>query len=183
MGIFDKPWETCGNFCQDPVTLFVLSAASTAFSVFGAISEGQAAKNEASYQSQIAGQNAETAKQQTRAAVEKQDMERRMRRGTAMASGGASGVGVESFGDVLQMNAQNEALDILTLKSEGLLQQRNFNNDANLANARGKNAVTGSYIKAGSALLGGASKLYTPSSASDLKVPKATKIGSVQTGY
>lgn len=46
--LFDKPWETMGGFCQDPVTAMMV--VSTAVSTLGAISEGQAASAEADYQ-------------------------------------------------------------------------------------------------------------------------------------
>lgn len=90
----------------------------------------QAAADE--YNRTIALQNAEIVGQQTQAAMEKADRERRLRMGAARASGGASGVGLESFGDILQSSATQETLDLLTIKSEGALKKREFTTQAEL---------------------------------------------------
>jgi len=143
------------GFCREPITIAMV--ASTAFQAIGAIQQGQAAKAEADYNAQIAEQNAAITRQQTEAAVDKQDRERRLRAGAARAGAGASGIGIESFGDVLSSSAMQEELDLLTLKSDGLLQERNFKNEATLSRTRGKNAQKQGYMKAASAVLGGAS--------------------------
>jgi len=169
--LFDKPWETMGGFCQDPVTMMVISAGMQAMS---AIQEGQAASANAKYESQVAMRNSEISQQQTAQALETQDRERRMRRGTAMANAGASGVGIESFGDILSSSAVQEQMDLLNIKNEGLLQQQNFESEAAFAKAKGKMAKNQSYMKAGTAILGGASSMYSP------KAPE--NFGRVKTG-
>jgi hypothetical protein len=148
------------NECCDPVT--AITIASAAFSAVGAIRQGNAAKAEADYQAQIAEQNRGIVAQQTQAQLEVQDRERRIRRGRSIASSGASGVGIESFGDILASNAEQERLDVLTIQSEGLLRQNNYTQEANLARARGSNAQTSGYIGAASSVLGAASSLYKP---------------------
>lgn len=137
-----------------------LSVAGTAFSVLGAIQEGQAASAQADYQAQVANRNAEISAQQTKEALETQDRERRLRRGAAIAAGGASGVGIDSFGDILSSSAMQEEMDLLNIKQQGLLQQQNFESEARFAKAQGKQAKTASYMKAGTALIGGASDLF-----------------------
>lgn len=143
----------CSEIC-DPVTMTVLAVGVQAF---GQIQQGQAAKRSADYNAAISRQNAETTRQQTEARKETQDRERRLRLGANIASGGASGVGSEAFGDVMASNAMQEELDLLTLESEGLLQARDFEAQANLQKAEGRQALTSSIIGAGSTILGGVS--------------------------
>ena len=150
----------CDMVC-DPVTIMVV--ASTAMSAMSSIKEGQAASSEAKYQSTIADQNATRAREQTNADLETQDKDRRLRRGASVASAGASGVGVDSFGDVMASSAMQEQLDMLTIKSNGLLAERGFEADASLAKARGANAKSASYLSAATSIIGGASNLYSPS--------------------
>lgn len=142
--------------CCDPVTMTIVA---TGFQALSSIQQGQAAKAEADYNATIARQNAETTRQQTIAAKETQDRERRIRRGTAIAGAGASGAGIESFGDILSSSAQQEALDLLTLESEGLLRARDYEAQASLYKTQGQNAMNSAIIGAGSQILGGASKL------------------------
>lgn len=144
------------GFCRDPITMMVIS---TAFQAIGAIQQGQAAKAEADYNATIAEQNAAITRQQTQAQLDTQDRERRLRAGAAMAAAGASGTGIESYGDILQSSAMQEELDLLTLKSEGLLRERDFTNQASVLKAQGKNAERSGYMQAASAVLGGATKM------------------------
>ena len=130
-----------------------LSLAGTVLSAVGTLREGAAAKETAKFNARVAEQNAETVRQQTIAQTETQDRERRIRRGRAIARGGASGVGIESFGDVLASSAEQERLDLLTLESEGLLRQRDFETEAELQRSAGDNAFTNSVFGAGSTLL------------------------------
>lgn len=150
----------CGgsDLVCDPVTAMVV--ASTAMSTMSAIQEGQAAAAQADYQSDVALRNQEISAQQTEEALETQDRERRLRRGAAIAGSGASGVGTESFGDILSSSAIQEEMDLLNIKQQGLLQQQNFQSESDFAKMQGKQAKTASYMKAGTALLGGASKMY-----------------------
>lgn len=152
---------TCSELC-DPVT--ALAIASTGFKVFSAIQEGQAA-------SSIAERNAEIAKAQTSQQLEVQDRERRLRRGANIASAGASGVGIESFGDILQSSAIQEEMDLLNIKSEGLLKQQRFESEASQAKSK-------MYTNVGSAILGGASSLYGGSSKSPSGTGSYGSVGS-----
>lgn len=135
--------------CQGPLTI-----ASVAFTAFGKIQEGRAAKSAADFNAQVAQRNADISEQQTQARKETQDRERRLRAGANIAAGGASGVGIESFGDVLADNAAQEELDLLTIESEGLLQKQNFEIEASQQKAAGSSALTSSIIGAGTSILG-----------------------------
>ena len=143
---------SCEHIC-DPMTI-----AMVGLQAFGKVQEGRAAKQSADYNAAIARQNAETTKQQTQAALDKQDRERRLRLGANIAASGASGVGMESFGDIMASSAMQEELDMLTLESEGLLKARDYEASANLYKAEGSNAMSSAIIGAGSSVLGGVNK-------------------------
>lgn len=104
------------------------------------IRQQQAAADAAEYNQKIAQQNAELVGQQTQAALEKQDRERRLRMGAARAASGASGIGLENFGDILQSSAAQEELDLLTIQSEGALRQREFTTQSDLLGAQAAGA-------------------------------------------
>jgi hypothetical protein len=153
----------------------VLTAASTAFSVIGAIQQGnaQAAQYEAEAQTRdynaTVAKNSELAANQQTAARE--DAERRQRRimlGTARASSAQSGLGdTGSILDLFDQTAITSELDILNSRYEGNLAAKGYGEQAVLerfgaANAR-SNASTAkraSWLNAGSALLSGASNGY-----------------------
>jgi len=141
--------------CFDPITIALV--ASTALGGMSAIQEGKAQAQAARTNAEIAEQNAETTKQQTAAAVDKQDRERRLRMGSARAGAGASGVGAESFGDILQSSAAAEELDLLTLKTEGILKEQDFINEAGIQRTKAKTAKQQGRLKAASSILSGTS--------------------------
>jgi hypothetical protein len=152
----------------------VLSLASTGLGMLGGLVSSSAdqatlrAQQSASrYNQQIALQNASIAEQQTAAEMEKQDRMRRLRLGSARAAAGAGGRGMTgSILDVMQDNIAQETLDLLTIKSEGLLRQQTFKNEATLlgmeASSLGgqiKSTKAAGYLGAASSMFGGASKL------------------------
>lgn len=92
----------------------------------------QAQINASRYNRDVALQNAKITQGQTQAALDKGDREMRLRQGAAFAAGGASGVGLSSFEDILFSSAQQEELDLLTIQSEGSLKERGFTNTAAL---------------------------------------------------
>lgn len=125
----------CFSECRDPLTI-----ASVGLSVVGGMMEQraiasqtaaqtaalQAQANAARYNAELNQQNAQIARGQTEAEMDKADRERRLRMGTMRAGAGASGVGSESFGDLLMSSAMQEELDLLTIQSEGMLRERNY---------------------------------------------------------
>ena len=172
--ITGRPSE-CSELC-DPMT--ALAIIGTGMQALGAIQQGNAAKAEADYQAGISEQNADISAQQTAAAVEVQDRERRLRRGANIAKAGASGTGLDSFGDILASNAMQEKLDIMTLESEGLLQRRNFEADAALSKARGKSAQMSGYISAGTKVLGGFSSFGSSGKLGNQKIETTDYLSS-----
>lgn len=101
--------------------------------------EAQAAADR--FNADIAAQNAEIVEGQTRAELEKADRERRLRLGANIASSGGSGVGMDSALDILQDNAAQEELNLLTIESEGLLRQREFTTQEELLRASASNTA------------------------------------------
>lgn len=149
------------------------SAASSVVSAFGSIFSGQAQQSAANYNAQIQLKNAQQAKinsqiaaQAGNAQVESQGFRNRAMAGSIKASEGASGIDVNSgsFSDVQRSQRELGQLDALTIRSNATreaygyaTQAQSYQEKAALEKAQGENAVTGSYINAGSSLLNGAS--------------------------
>lgn len=133
----------------------IASIGGTIFSAIGSMQQSSAEAASAEYNAAISERNAQIARQQTKADLEKQDRERRLRVGAAIARGGASGIGVESFGDIMQSSAAQEELDLLTIKSEGLLREQSYMQDASLSRMNAKSTKTAGMIGAGTELLTG----------------------------
>ena len=162
-------------------------AASAAVSAVGAIQQGQAQKASYDSQAQAneynakvqennaiyARNNADSANQQASAKEELQRRRFAAVQGQANAGVAQSGTGFGgSNADVLKQNAINAELDALNIRYEGDLQSKGLmqtasNNEAqagldrfqaSAARQNGDNAVTGSYLSAGSNLLAGATK-------------------------
>jgi len=135
----------------------IAGLAATGLGGIAGMQESRARANAAKTNARIAEQNAETSRQQTAAAMDTQDRERRLRLGSSMARGGASGVGVESFGDIMQSSAAQEELDLLTLKTEGQLKENDFLNQASIKKAESKNIKKQGKLKTASSILSGGS--------------------------
>jgi hypothetical protein len=101
--------------------------------------QAQAAANQ--FNADVARQNAAITAEQTKANLEKADRERRIRLGKNIAAAGASGSGIGSFGDILQSSAAQEELNLLTIKSEGLLRERSYLQNAALGDASAQNEL------------------------------------------
>lgn len=101
----------------------------------------QAQAAAATYNQRIAEQNVGIVNQQTQARLEQQDRDRRLRAGAAVASAGGMGIGIENFSDILRANAAQEELDLLTIKSEGALQARDYQTQAQMYGASATGAT------------------------------------------
>lgn len=144
--------------------------------------EGQAAKTQAKaqmqqqqsiaqaneYNARIAEQNAAIVASNTAAETAKADRERRLRAGANIAAAGGSGS--QSFLDIAMDNAAQEELNILTIKQQGLLKERSYQQQSNLdmMEARGARAQIpligkGYQYTSAASLLKGATKLYAMS--------------------
>lgn len=139
--------------------------ASAVIGAVSAIQQGQAAKAAANYNSAIAEQNAELSRKQAAANAQQQDRENYLRMGAIRAAQGHSG-GAGDAGSVLDVIgdvAMQGELQRQNILYQGELQARGYGNTAGLERSQGRNAVTSSYFKAGSALLQGASSYYSAS--------------------
>lgn len=139
----------------------ILTVASTAFSVYGAIQSANAEASAAKYNAKVADQNANIARQQAAADEDRQRRIAAKTMGGIRANYGASGVTLEGSPlDVIEESAANAKLDELNIRYNGELQAMGFQNTANLDRSRAANAKTSGYLTAGSALLVGGSKSY-----------------------
>jgi hypothetical protein len=157
-------------------TLGTLAVASTVASgvmaAGGAIKQGQAAKAQARYQSQVERNNSQIATWQAQDAVDRGKIAEQRQRlqvarlaGTQRATFGSSGVELSSGSplDVLMDTAQLGELDALTIRSNAereaygfRAQQGNLMAQSGLTQMAGRDAVQASYIGAGSSLLSSA---------------------------
>jgi hypothetical protein len=157
-------------------TLGTLAVASTVASgvmaAGGAIKQGQAAKAQARYQSQVERNNSQIATWQAQDAVDRGKIAEQRQRlqvarlaGTQRATFGSSGVELSSGSplDVLMDTAQLGELDALTIRSNAereaygfRAQAGNLTAQSGLTQLAGRDAVQASYIGAGSSLLSSA---------------------------
>lgn len=140
----------------------IFQVIGTIASVVGAISQGRAQKNAADFNATVNMQNAQIAQERAAAEAKQHERETYLRLGAINANqghaGGAAGEG--SVLDVLGDVAGQRELERQDILYRGALAARGFTNTANLETSKGENAVTGSYFKAGSELLGGGYKTY-----------------------
>lgn len=152
----------------------VTAVAGTAFSVVGAIQQGNAAKKQGEYNAQVANNNAILAERQAADAEARGRTEERQKRldssrleGEQRATMSANNVvlGSGSAADVLEFTAGQNELEALNIRSAAERQAVGFRSEANnyrasagLSLAEGRNAKTASFYKAGGSLLSGASQ-------------------------
>lgn len=116
-----------------------LQARSTAYQTAAQTQEMQARADAAAYNEAVARQNVDITRGQTEAQLEKAGRARRLRAGATIARGGA-GMGLTgSILDVMQDNAAQEELNMLTIESEGALKERDFTSQATLLKAQQTN--------------------------------------------
>lgn len=154
----------------------ILTVASTAFSVMGAIQQGNAAEANAKAQEQAQNYNAKVSENQAIAVNQqtaaREDAERRQRRiqlGNARASISQSGLtDTGSILDMFDQSAIDSELNVLNSRYEGNLQAKGFQEQATLdrygasvSRMNAKQASSAKWINAGSALISGASSGYS----------------------
>lgn len=141
-----------------PIIAAVGSALGTVVSVFGAIQQGQQASDAAEYDAKVAERNATIARQQAAADADAQQRDARRRIGAARAAYGAAGVDVEGSPlDALEESAANAELDRQNILYRGRLREIGYQDDAAQSTYNAGQAESAGYMKAGSALLAGAS--------------------------
>jgi hypothetical protein len=126
----------------------------------GAMQSNSAQTSAAEYNAQLSRQNAALSRQKTQEELEIQDRERRLRLGSNIARAGANNTGFGgSTGDILQSNAMQEELELMSIKSDGALRAAGFENTATLDSMQAESSKTAGMIGAGANLLSGTSKL------------------------
>jgi hypothetical protein len=147
-------------------TLALLGLAGTALSAGGALLQGQQQKQMADYQAKAYEQQAQA---EAQSAAYEQGQERRKQdllQAQARAQAGASGVGIAgSPTEVLAANARQGQMDLDAMLYGSRLRQNNLYTQADISRFSGKQAATASIFNAGSALVGGLSKLQDQSKA------------------
>jgi hypothetical protein len=135
--------------------------AGAAISAIGAIKQGQAAKAAADFNATVNQQNAGIARQEARDLAQQHDRETYQRLGAIRAAQGhAGGTNEGSVLDVLADTASQSELERQQIMYRGELKARGYLNTATLDTFQGETAKDASYMKAGSELLGGASRAY-----------------------
>ncbi|BCG79527.1 hypothetical protein [Mesorhizobium sp. 113-3-3] len=156
-------------------TLALLGLAGTALSVGGALVEGQQSKQMADYQAKAYEQQAQA---EAQSAAFEQSQERHKQdllQAQARAQAGASGVGISgSPTEVLVANARQGQVDLDGMLYGSQLRQNNLTDQAAITRFSGKQAVTASIFNAGSALVGGLSKIYDPTKSATSNMAAST---------
>ena len=139
----------------------IMQAAGTALSVFGQLKEGKSKKQAAEFNEKVNLQNAELALTEARDNARLVDRQNYLLRGSIVAAAGASG-GTQggSVLDVIADAAAQGELEKQMIIYRGQLKARGYLNTAQLDEYGGEVAQTGSYLRAGAELLGGAVNTY-----------------------
>mgnify|MGYP000855960130 CR=1 FL=1 len=132
----------------------------SAISAYGSLQQGEAGKAAADYNSQVAEENAVTARQQAKEQARRESISSEKLLGQMRAGYGASGVTMSgSAMDVLQESAANAELDRLTTLYAGDVKATAYKNESRLEKFKGNQAQTAGQIGAAAALLDGAAKM------------------------
>lgn len=140
-----------------PIAIAVVAVAAAAVTAYGQIKQGQAAEEAAKYNATMSRNNADAALTQAKMQEDEARRKSRGQLGQIRANYAASGVQLEGSPlDVLEMSAKNAEMDALTIRYSGDLRARGLNNEANLYEMEGRNAIESSLWAAGGTLLRGA---------------------------
>ncbi|OBQ66961.1 hypothetical protein [Mesorhizobium loti] len=146
-----------------------LALLGTVLSVGGALMEGQQQKQMADYQARAYEQQAQAEAQSSAFEQSQERHKQDLLQAQARAQAGASGVGMSgSPTEVLAANARQGQIDLKGIQYSSQLRQNNLNDQAAISRFSGKQAATASIFSAGSALVGGLSKIYDPTKAVSL---------------
>lgn len=137
----------------------LFTAASTAFSVIGAIQSANAESNAAKYNAAVAKQNAKIAQQQSATDIDRQRRIAYKTQGAMTAGYAASGVTMEGTPlDIMEQSAAEAKLDELNIKYNADLESLGYQSEARLNKMRASSARTGGFLSAGASLLSGGLK-------------------------
>ena len=138
-----------------------LMIAGAAVQAIGAIQQGNAAKAAADYNASMLERNAEIERSQANQREEAKRREARGLLGKQAAAFAQSGGGLDgSAADVMKQSATYAELDALTLRYEGDMRARGFENEARMERFAGKQARKAGYFKAAGSILSGAGAYY-----------------------
>jgi hypothetical protein len=138
---------------SDPSQMLKASAATQAMA---ALYSGVMAKRDADSESELLSQEARTSAQQSVAVEEAQRRQARQFLAMQSAAIGESGTGTGGSNRVLMQQSAIEAeLEALNIRYAGQLRTQGLTYQSDLAEQRGKSALIGSGLAAGSALLSG----------------------------
>lgn len=143
-----------------------MQLAGGALQAKGIKAQGDADYASGMYNANTAREDAGIAATQTVADIAKDRTSQALDTGKFKAAAGVTGGMTGSNLDILSSNAVQQELDILTIKQQGALTQRNLLNQAGLDIAGAENAKKQSRLEAGAALLGSASKAASSASSS-----------------
>lgn len=138
-----------------------LTVGSTLLGVAGTLASGQAQKKAANYNAQVQEQQAIQANDQAAARATEISVRNRQKLAATRAGSIENGLELDgSVNDVLDTVQQQGTLDAMTALYDGSVRAQGLRSSAELERAKGKSAVTASYLGAGSSLLTGFSKGY-----------------------
>lgn len=150
--------------CADPFTL--LTIASTALSVGGAVVQGQQAAQNAELQARAIEQQRQAESQASAYEAKQEQRRQELAMANARAQVGASGVALSgSPTEVLTANAAQNQMDLDAIRYGSTLKQNSLTTQAAITRYSGQQAKAGSFIKAGSNFISGISQLYDPNRA------------------
>ena len=139
----------------------VAGIAGTGLSVVGAIQQGNAAKAAATYNSQVAQQNAQMAEDQAAVKASESYRQTRQKLAASRAASLQNGVSLDgTTGDVLDMGEKYGELDYLTAVYDGQVRATGLRNNAQLYTMEGKSAQNAGYIGAATRAFSGLSDVY-----------------------
>ena len=92
------------------------------------------------FNADIMERNARIVEGQTQAAIEKEDRQKRLRLGNQIAQGSVGGLSGSAL-DIIRDNTEQEVLNILTIKQQGLLESQSLKEQAALTRASGSNSL------------------------------------------
>lgn len=141
------------------VVLIVSTIVAAGVSAYGAYAQGQSASKASKYQSQVAQRNAAIARQNAALQAKQQDRLNRLRLGTIRANAGAAG-GVANEGSVLDIvadSAMQGELQRQDIIRAGEIKASGQEAGGALDLFEGRSAAQAGNLRAGAALLAGAS--------------------------
>lgn len=168
MSLSNLKRKVAGTKYEAPVVAFVaanIGTIATVVSVAGSLMQASQQKKAADYNAQMAQQQSVAAQQQAAAQADTQRRRAQRQIGSMEASYAASGLSLEGSPlEVLEQSARDAELDRQNILYGGSLRSTGYQNTASLESAKGQNAMTSGFLRAGSTLLSGMSSSYTGTS-------------------